>query len=244
MNNQIKYKDKSLDKQYMELFLKKETVLENGEVKKKLEAAYQRAYENRNLEINLFWTRSTFFWGFIAATLGGYIALETNEKAELHYLKFYVICTGVLLSFAWTLVIIGSKHWQKNWEMHLDQLEDYITGPIFKTVYYERKYYSVTKVNLFLSYCFIALWFGLMLDFIITNGHFPFSGNASRFPDFRILIALAVTIFAIFRLLKMPEKKFGDGKIKETFFYRELDLTQSRESNNQGVEENDEKKTA
>ena len=34
----------------------------------------------RNLEIDLFWKRSLFFWGFIAAAFGGYAALRNSQS--------------------------------------------------------------------------------------------------------------------------------------------------------------------
>lgn len=58
-----------------------------------------------------------------------------------------LISLGLIFSVAWTLAISGSKHWQENWEKHIDILEDYITGPLYKTIYYSKLFYSVSKVN-------------------------------------------------------------------------------------------------
>ena len=36
-------------------------------------------------------------------------------------------------SLAWTLVNKGSKFWQKNWEAHIDMLEENVTGNLYET---------------------------------------------------------------------------------------------------------------
>lgn len=41
--------------------------------KQKLENAYKKAWDNRDFEINKFWTRASYFWGFIALIFGAYL---------------------------------------------------------------------------------------------------------------------------------------------------------------------------
>ena len=52
----------------------------NSDEKNKTLEAYNRAWQNRDFEINKFWSRSAYFWGFIAAIFAGFIAVVTNEK--------------------------------------------------------------------------------------------------------------------------------------------------------------------
>ena len=59
-----------------------------------------------------------------------------------------LISLGLIFSVAWILVISGSKHWQENWGKHLDILEDYIAGPLYKTIYYSKLFYSVSSILL------------------------------------------------------------------------------------------------
>lgn len=223
----FEYESNPLDKQYIELFIENQRDLAQDHVKKKLEIAYQRAYENRNLEINLFWTRSAFFWGFIAAALTGYLALPDKKgdgiNADINYVKFYIACIGFILSVAWTAVIIGGKHWQKNWEMHLDFLEDYVTGPLFKTVYFKRTYFSVTKINLALSWGFIFLWIGIISDFLIEYSTLNFFLIIPYPNNIRLTFALAITLCTGLIMLLFAKKRIGAVEDKKgTFFYSRI----------------------
>lgn len=51
-------------------------VLENKNGKNKIEFAYERAWQNRDFEINKFWTRAAYFWGFIVLIFGAYLKLQ------------------------------------------------------------------------------------------------------------------------------------------------------------------------
>jgi hypothetical protein len=80
------------------------------------------AVQTRNLEIELFWKRSVFFWGFISAAFIGYAALRQSEVRTL------LACFGLVCSFAWTLVNRGSKYWQEAWETKVERFEFPVTG--------------------------------------------------------------------------------------------------------------------
>jgi hypothetical protein len=152
-----------------------------GTDKDKLREAYNRAWKNRNFEIDKFWTRSAYFWGFIAAIFAGYITVMTSkygQDARAMNLHICLIVLGLLFSFAWLLVIKGSKRWQENWEEHIDMLENEITGPLYKTVYRKKgkPYYSVSKVNEFMAWVIIFIW-GLLLVYslsVLLNVSFTF----------------------------------------------------------------------
>jgi preprotein translocase subunit YajC len=86
------------------------------------------------------------------------------------YLDFYLILLGIIFSLAWILVIRGSKRWQENWEKHIDYLEDKITGPLYKTLYYKRKnYYSVSGINQLLACVILSTWCVLLIQYFYTN---------------------------------------------------------------------------
>jgi hypothetical protein len=139
---------------------------------KRLKAAYEKSWECRDFEINKFWSRSAFFWGFIVLIFTGYITLTTNSHnshyTQIKYLDFYLMLLGFLFSLAWLLVIKGSKAWQENWEAHIDHLENFISGPLYKTVWYskEYKFYSVSKINVVLAYISICVWVGMIFQYI------------------------------------------------------------------------------
>jgi hypothetical protein len=140
-----------------------------------LKEALKKAWECRNFEIDKFWSRSLFFWGFIAAVLTGYIALivkgNAGDSTGIGYLDFYLLCLGFLFSLAWFLVLRGSKAWQENWETHIDRLEDFINGPLYKTVFCPVRphFYSLAKINEVMAVVVIVLWLGLIAQYTVTN---------------------------------------------------------------------------
>jgi len=102
--------------------------------------ALERAWKNRDFEIDLYWKRAMYFWAFIASTFTGYLALIGSDKyahSQASFVEYLLLCLGCLLSLAWVLVNRGSKTWQENWEAHIDLLEDKITGPLYKTVLFK-----------------------------------------------------------------------------------------------------------
>jgi hypothetical protein len=97
-------------------------VSEHCKDKKRFEVSVQ----TRNLEIDLFWKRSLFFWGFISAAFIGYATLRQSE------LRIPLACFGMVCSWAWTLVNRGSKYWQEAWEAKVGRYELPITGVLFE----------------------------------------------------------------------------------------------------------------
>ena len=89
---------------------------------------FDTALATRQFEIDLFWRRALFFWGFIAAAL---VALATL-KGQDQVLSLLVSGFGMVCSLAWTLANRGSKYWQEQWESKIEAVEDQITGPLFK----------------------------------------------------------------------------------------------------------------
>jgi hypothetical protein len=173
MASKERYRKISED-EYGEYFgITTETEAENENKKKKRKAALKRAWANRDFEIDKFWTRSAYFWGFIVLIFGAYITVTTGKhasKAENMHLDLYLILLGGILSVAWLLVIKGSKRWQKNWEAHIDKLEDGITGPLYKTVYCKGKwFFSVSKINALLAGVVITTWCWLLFMYIVRH---------------------------------------------------------------------------
>ena len=104
--------------------------------KKKAENALAFALDIRKFEIKLYWKRATYFWAFLAVTLGGYLTVFTAKEiaAQQRLDALLVIsCLGIVFSLAWHFVNQGSKFWQENWENHVDLLEDEVR-PLYKTI--------------------------------------------------------------------------------------------------------------
>ncbi len=138
-----------------------ETYLLTADANQK-KAAYEKAWESKNFEIENYWKRATYFWTFLIPAFAGYFALVNSDNYkrndELNHIEvFLIICLGLVISIAWALVNKGSKAWQRNWEAHVDLLEDAITGPLYKIIY-PSKTYSVSKINELVSWFFSIVW--------------------------------------------------------------------------------------
>lgn len=143
-------------------------------------AALNAALDIRKFEIELYWKRASYFWTFIGATLAGYVAVQAiSDPASKQELSVVLSCLGMVFSVAWVLVNRGSKHWQENWEKHVDLLEDTITGPLYKVVLTRNdpqkisehfrhlitgpSSFSVSKINQIISLFVTALWLCLLV---------------------------------------------------------------------------------
>jgi hypothetical protein len=141
----------------------------------KRQLALEHALDIRKFEIQLYWTRATYFWTFIAAALAAFGAVQTVDKAAVQTdLSVFLSCIGFVLSFAWYCANRGSKKWQENWENHVDLLEDDVTGPLYKVVLTRPKEskwiprakdfltgpgsFSVSKINQLISLYLCAIW--------------------------------------------------------------------------------------
>lgn len=138
--------------------------------------ALKQALDIRKFEIDLYWKRASYFWVLIGATLVAFIAIavakEASHRAEL---SVVISSLGLVFSCAWLAVNKGSKFWQENWEKHVDMLEDEHTGALYKTVFDSGKdffslggsSYSVSKVNLVVSFYVVALWLCLLVASLV-----------------------------------------------------------------------------
>ena len=131
--------------------------------------ALKAAHDIRKFEIELYWKRAAYFWTFIGVSFGGYFALQNSEIIGI----LFVACLGFLFSLAWYFVNCGSASWQRNWEIHVDLLEDAITGPLYKTNIGRRSHsfwrlaepfpFSPTRMNSILALCVTCTWVFLII---------------------------------------------------------------------------------
>jgi len=132
----------------------------------KREKALERAWKNRDFEIELYWKRATYFWAFTAATFTGYFLVLKEVKPD--YLELVLASMGFIFSLSWYQVNRGSKGWQENWEKHIDMLEDDITGPLYKTIL-PKNFPSVSKVNMKVSAFVTLIWVVLIIKYFIPK---------------------------------------------------------------------------
>lgn len=141
--------------------------------------ALEQALDIRKFEIDLYWKRATYFWTFIAATLAGFVAIQASSSANKTDLSVLLCNLGIVFSFGWLCVNRGSKHWQENWEKHVDMLEDQVIGPLYKVILSRGRPkglgewvvhlltgpspISVSKINQLISLFVTLMWLGLLL---------------------------------------------------------------------------------
>jgi len=140
---------------------------------KMIQRAFEIAHDNRKLEIQLFWQRSLFFWGFVAAALIGYIgALKENSHLKIVFALFGLVC-----SIVWSGGNRGSKYWQEYWEKKVNFYQHYVTGNLFYDRkpttprfwdVYEGRRISVSKLTMALSDYTVFLWFLLCLGTLLN----------------------------------------------------------------------------
>jgi hypothetical protein len=206
--------------------------------------ALEKALDIRKFEIDLYWKRATYFWGFLIVIFAGYFAVLGSKLEYLSYRDkllalLLISCLGFIFSYCWFLVNKGSKYWQNNWERHVDMLEDEIMGPLYKTVIDEEnkkglinyitsaEEYSVSKVNQTLSYFLVIIWSIVCLgniikignDYIVNDlGKIWFSNQkVLHFPFFEIGI-IFLTIFFYIVLKKEGKSSHKKGSNKKAHF--------------------------
>ena len=141
------------------------------------EEAYKRAHEIRQFEIELFWTRGTYYWAFILAAFTAHFALLSLLFDVEHYPfslsnlydlpRFSLVALIItslfcyFFSLCWVLMNKGSKFWQENWEEQIYKLETEFSGSLYRTMLNTKKKgdfcacplslkaynYSVTKIT-------------------------------------------------------------------------------------------------
>ena len=133
--------------------------------RERVKVALDRAHEIRQFEIRLYWHRSLFFWGFILtlfASLG--LTLTADDQTVLIKLaSIGIALLGLFTNCAWHYIEKGSKAWQANWELHIDCLEDDITGKLYKTRLWldgeKDNFFSVSKITETVIIAFGIFWF-------------------------------------------------------------------------------------
>ncbi len=159
----------------------------------KLCEAYDRAHDIRKFEIEMYWRRSAYLWTLQTAALGGLALILTTTNALTWHCppidspaacnavrtKFIVVlaiwCFGTFSAYIWLLLLRGAKFWQNNWERHVDYLENYFSGALYKT-YPVDKFeppYSVSKLNELMALFTLFVWItiGLSVGIIVLNAN-------------------------------------------------------------------------
>ena len=171
--------------------------------------------DTRKFEIELFWKRSLFFWGFIASAFIAFVASYKSNPT----LSFVIANFGLACSIAWTLANRGSKFWQENWEQCVTNNEDDVIGPLFKEVqprlekdgfWLSARRFSVSKLTIALSDYVTILWLFINSYLIITILNI----EIAILMDNTVLLLTFFTLIWIILTLHFSKGKSVDSKEK------------------------------
>lgn len=137
-----------------------------GKCDNRVTEALERAHDIRKFEIDLYWRRGLYFWGFnltIFASFGFLLSKMAGWNDALLPVSLPALALallGLFISTVWFFVHKGSKAWQQNWEYHIDFLEESVTGNLHKTTLGKRAdFFSVSKANQYVIYGIGFFWF-------------------------------------------------------------------------------------
>ena len=143
----------------------------SGEEGKDLrERALERAHMMRTLEIELYWKRSTYFWGFQLAAFAGFgtgleafsAAVKSLSWTSLPMISFQLLIAlfGLISAYISLLGAKASKQWQLNWERHVDMLQEEFEGKIYRLIFRDNASatISVTGLNVALAKTLLFCW--------------------------------------------------------------------------------------
>jgi hypothetical protein len=204
-----------------------ETV-DNSKGKIKLEKALERAWANRDFEIDKYWARATYFWAFIAAAFAGYLTIVSSDKLDEPFkseLAYILICMGTVFTASWFMVNLGSKKWQENWEKHIDMLENHITGPLYKTVLVKTGF-SVSKVNTCTSVFIFIVWvaLGIIQGLGLSKPAYYYTSLKIDWVILLLTVMTSAFLFFMYRYCKNGiraeklDRKFSFNRRKSHFY--------------------------
>jgi hypothetical protein len=165
-----------------------------------LSEAYKQTLDTRKFEIELYWKRATFMWpvnGALLVLIGIFAKLFYDaplEKRTEYFLAISVISLlGYLISMISSGISQSGKYWQENWEYHLDMLEPFFCGHLFKThISRRQKPYSISELQDTVNLILILLWV-----FILT-----YSATQTPFSTWQQLTVLVFSFILITYKLK------------------------------------------
>jgi len=155
------------------------------------------AIEARSQEIGLFWQRSLFFWGFIAAS---FVALA-SAYGKHPLLAIAISCFGTVCSFCWTLANRGSRRWVVHWEKVVEKEQEEVIGKLFRIKMHPddakgwlaARRYSVSRLTIALSDFTFVLWTAMLIYQTAPT----FRQIFSRIDDDQCICIMLVTLFSI-----------------------------------------------
>lgn len=197
--------------------------------KDRLKEAYTRAHEIRKFEIEMYWKRSAYLWTIQAAALAGLAVIATRanlaewgtaSSQEDHssgvvsnQMNILILAGiwlfGMITSAVWLFLLKGAKFWQKNWERHVDILEDFFSGALYKTLPTNQNIapFSVSRLNETMALATMLIWAALGAGgFYLLFPEVTLEHIVEALLAFAALVAIALVLQEGFRMDDFPGK--------------------------------------
>ncbi|MFT3911450.1 MAG: hypothetical protein QM737_18650 [Ferruginibacter sp.] len=175
-----------------------------------LEKLLERAYDIRKFEIDLYWKRATYFWGFLIAAFTAYFIVSDPSKfASKPIYELLVVCIGFIFSLSWYLVNRGSLYWQSNWERMIEAIEESLEIDFYKSNLVSKNKvshvfswypYSLGRINIMVSLFVCTIWFGLIILFFIHPGNRINLCNSAGWE--KVVVLVITGVFACILVFK------------------------------------------
>jgi hypothetical protein len=152
-------------------------------------ARYDAAVKAREFEIDLFWKRALFFWGFLAAAFVAVVATQSKMP------RFAVVVAsfGTVCAWTWTLANRGSKFWYESWETKVQIAELTITGPLFGQIMYPQNAEEPKETGWRSWFCrFSTGW--------MSARRFSVSRLAIGLSDYTFFVWVCILLYQLFAL--------------------------------------------
>ncbi|WP_039056424.1 hypothetical protein [Enterobacter sp. Bisph1] len=171
-----------------------------------LNEAYKQALDTRKFEIELYWKRASFIWpvnGALLVLIGIFAKLfydaPPDKRTEFLLAISVISLLGYLVSMISSGLSQSGKYWQENWEYHLDMLEPFFCGHLFKTHISRRpKPYSISELQDTINLIMLLLW---ILIFVVSISKISLT-------TWELLIIIVSAIVLIFyKLIHNPFRK-------------------------------------
>ena len=168
----------------------------------------------REFELELFWKRALFFWGFIASAFIGFASTYPDQPV----IAIAISCFGAVCSFCWTLANRGSKYWYESWETKAKRAGKEVVKDLFEREEKENldglwhaKRFSVSRIAIALSEYTCLLWLVILSYQVLEYFGYRTIARESEGVMIAVLLLGAVLyIGLIFGFARGKTKKLED----------------------------------
>ena len=173
------------------------------------QARYDATVKALEFELDQFWKRSIFFWGFIAVAFGAFAAAADKHPALLSPIASF----GFVCSAIWTLANRGSKFWYESWEEERKVAQVPITGTLYGETkvksdedepWLRARPFSPSKLTIALSDYTVVFWLCLLFSRV--------PAIKRELANCPCVIPITFIVFSIFYVLLVACSSFSPKK--------------------------------